>query len=111
MAQVDRQVRYVCEPSEGWALDSHPKDASEVASHCTKRTSAIQHFLRSASGAVTVDWVVLTAAVLVAALGVTIAVSDNVLGVRDEITTDLAETPEKVDAIQQTVAGPDWSEQ
>lgn len=49
----------------------------------------LKTFLRDTSGAVTVDWVVLTAAIVGLSIGVGIAVSNGIGGVTDAIEADL----------------------
>ncbi len=49
----------------------------------------IKDFIRSETGAVTVDWVVLTAAIVGLTIGVGLAVANGVGGVTDAIETDL----------------------
>lgn len=55
-------------------------------------TAAIKNFITSESGAVTVDWVVLTAAIVGLGLAVTAVVSQGVENLGTEIRDGLATT-------------------
>ena len=65
----------------------------------------VRRYLGSEDGAITVDWVVITAGIVGLTIGVLIVLSDNFASGADHIETELAETPGKVDEIQQTVIG------
>ncbi|HCQ64516.1 MAG TPA: hypothetical protein DIU07_04755 [Rhodobacteraceae bacterium] len=51
-----------------------------------------RHFLRDENGAVTVDWVVLTASIALLGAAVGFTVSSNVPGLADEIAEVMSET-------------------
>ena len=49
----------------------------------------VKNFRKDEDGAVTVDWVVLTAAIVGLGIAVMVAISDNIGGVTDAIEADL----------------------
>jgi Flp pilus assembly pilin Flp len=54
-------------------------------------TNFFQNFLKDEDGAVTVDWVVLTAAVVALAIGALSAISTNVGTLADDIATSVSD--------------------
>lgn len=55
-----------------------------------KKFAPILGFFKHQDGAVTVDWVVLTAAVVLLGMGAAFTVSGNVPGLADQISTTVA---------------------
>jgi Flp pilus assembly pilin Flp len=50
------------------------------------------NFINNEAGAVSVDWIVLTACLIVLGMATTVAVNDQLEGMADEISTHLAST-------------------
>lgn len=65
----------------------------------------LAQFFCDEDGAITVDWVVLTAALLGISIVVMIAISDNIGDASSHIETELSETPLKVHSYQQAITG------
>lgn len=68
---------------------------------------ALDQFLVNDDGAITVDWVVLTAGIVGLGIFVMVALSDNIGNVTDHIETELSNTPAQADSIANAAAGSD----
>lgn len=65
----------------------------------------VKNFRKDEDGAVTVDWVVLTAAIVGLGIAVMVAISDNIGAVTTEIENDLNDALTVGDAVQNGAAG------
>jgi len=70
-----------------------------------KLFDTIKTFANDESGAVTVDWVVLTAAIVGLGIAVLTAISNQIGDVTDSINADLAAAPGAADDIGTAAAG------
>lgn len=104
MSRLDKQLQQC-----GYRLPIRLTGSPPAAPHATfdVESGPARRFWASESGAITIDWVVLGAGIVALVVLVMFAIGDNLNVAKSHIETELAGTPDQIEAIQRALTGAD----